>query len=247
MECISKIVLSLMTLTTAFAMNSCGSADQGSGGTAVSDFRSSGKEMPVPEILSTSSDQLTVGVRYVALTDSQGNAAANEATVRQMIDEMSQVWQNCHVNFKLHSFEVVSPASIGETYNPTSYGIIDDIRVKLRKDDALLMVATGKWGRGNNLGSANCYSSFPGDQADGIICETGPASRRTIMAHEVGHWFDLRHTNDPSTDGVDDTSWTNVVRNLMDRLIAPENTDISVGQCARARASLGHFRKHAIL
>lgn len=204
--------------------------------------------LPSADEVAKSSDMLTIAVRYVSYRDSNGGVVADEQSVRDMLDYTSKIWAQCNIGLELVSYEVIEPSSIGEPYNPQSYSDIDRVRMKLQDDKHMLIIGSGTWGRSNgSLGSANCYSSFPGDEADGLICENKSASSPVIMAHEVGHWFYLKHTNNPSTDGVDDTASSNVGLNLMGNVIARSDDEMTQGQCERARRSVGEFRRNTVL
>lgn len=228
------IFFSLLALSTGLVATACGNGATGGtmdGSTSTgNDFR---RELPAPDEVARSSDFLAVAVKYVSYRDSNGAVVADEQSVRDMIASASKVWERCNIGLELATYEVVDPSAYGLAYNPGTYDEIDRARMEFEDDRHILIMGTGTWGRGRDLGSANCYSSFPGDAADGVICEKKSAVSATLMAHEVGHWFYLKHTGPDS--------------NLMDPIIAPSDVTITDAQCERARRTIGESRRNSVL
>lgn len=226
------ILFSLLALGAGMTVSACGSGATGGtmDGSGLSEIR---RELPSPDEVATSTDYLKVAVKYVAYRDSNGTVVADEQSVRDMVAVASSVWEQCNIGLELVKYEVVEPSAYGLSYNPGSYGEIDRARMQFQDDKHLLIMGTGTWGRSNNLGSANCYSSFPGDAAEGVICEKKSAASGMIMAHEIGHWFYLKHTGPGS--------------NLMDPLIGASDDTLTDDQCERARRTIGESRRNSVL
>lgn len=231
------VLLSLVTLLSSFAVTACGSGNGAAGGSA--DLSSPGladglrRTLPSADEVAKSSDYLKVAVKYVSYRDSNGTVVADEPSVRDMLARTTSVWAQCNIGLELTQYDVVEPDSSGLSYNPGTYSEIDRARMKFQDDRHLLIMGTGSWGRNANLGSANCYSSFPGDDADGIICESRTAVSGMVISHEIGHWLYLTHTGPDS--------------NLMDPLVGPSDDAITDAQCERARRTIGEFRRNAVL
>jgi hypothetical protein len=241
---VSGLFLSLVVGSSAL-LSACGS---GAAGAQDLSFGSR-KELPAANEVAQSGEQLDIAVRYLSFTDSNGTAVVNQGEVQEAMDYASRIWAQCGIGFRLENFQEIQAESIGTRFNPANYSELDQMRINTQQDTDLIFIATGKWNRSGTLGSSgsNCFSSFPGDEAEGIVCEKSSAASPTMIAHEVGHWVDLRHTNSPSTDGVDDTNAGNVGNNLMDHFVGPSNTEMTRGQCARARSAIAEWRRNAVL
>lgn len=223
------MVYSAAVAVTGLTLVACGSGADAGG------FLSLGRrDIASAEVISKNNEELTVAVRYMSFRESSGGAIVDEATVKGMMGKISDVWSQCNISFVLEAYEVLDPSGIGAKMSPNSFYDIDTLRTKLQTDSDLLMVATGPWGRDGDLGNPNCYSSFPGDEADGIVCEQKVTGNGNLLAHEVGHWLDLVHT---STGGT----------NLMSPVISPANSEISADQCATARTAIANSRTKTIV
>lgn len=207
------------------------------------------RELPSAEEVAAGSDMLTIAVKYISFNSADGGTVVDEAAARNVVDKMSHYWRQCNIQFALEQYQTISPSDIGARYNPANYSELDEMRIAAHSDMHLIMIATGSWNRSGSLGNSgsNCYSSFPGDAAEGIVCEQKSAAKEAMMAHEAGHWVNLRHTNSPGTDGVDDTNSGNVSNNLMDHVVATYHDDLTAGQCYRAREAIGRSRRATVM
>jgi hypothetical protein len=188
---------------------------------------------------------IEVSVHYMAFRDETGQALTDENTIKGALDKMSSEWSQCDVGFKLEKFEAIDPSVLGARYSPANYTELDEMRQKGQTNHDLLIVGTGPWDRTGTLGDSgsNCYSSFPGDSAQGIICERSQAASPSMLSHESGHWMNLMHPDDPSNDGSDGTKSNDISINLMNHMVAPENKQLLPQQCQRARAAVQQYRK----
>ncbi len=193
---------------------------------------------------------ITIALRYLEFRNPKDGKTATDAPgANAMVTKMNAIWSQCGLGFRLEEYEAIDPQQYGARFHPTSYAELDRLRVATENKRYLTMIGTGSWNRKGDLGNSgsNCYSSFPADAADGIVCEARVATNATLHAHEVGHWFNLKHTNDPNSDGVADTNGSNSEHDLMNHLVASANTVLTPGQCARARAAVTEWRQSAVL
>jgi hypothetical protein len=188
---------------------------------------------------------LEVNVHYIAFRDATGQAITDENTVNAALDHASKEWAQCDIGFKLEKFEAVDPSVLASRYSPANYNELDIMRQRGQSNHDLLIVGTGPWDRSGDLGDSgsNCYSTFPGDSAQGIVCERSQASSPMMLSHESGHWMNLMHPDDPSNDGSDGTKANDISINLMNHMVAPDNTQLLPQQCQRARAAVDQYRK----
>src|SRR5687768_5021149 len=85
---------SLITMVAAaFAITACGS--EYNGGLTIFPR----KELASPEEVAEGGEELTIAVRYLAFTDSEGNAVVSEDSIRKAVDHMSDVWSKCNIGF----------------------------------------------------------------------------------------------------------------------------------------------------
>lgn len=236
-------VLSLAAITTGLLVTACGK-DYAAG-----QEMAGRRPLPSAEEVAGGTDMLTIAVKYISFRDSNGGTVVDEGAARNVVDKMSNYWRQCNIQFALETYETVAPGDIGARYNPANYSELDEMRIAAHSDMHMIVIATGAWNRSGSLGNSgsNCYSSFPGDAAEGIVCEQKSAAKEAMMAHEAGHWVNLRHTNNPGTDGVDDTNAGNVGNNLMDHVVATYNDDLTAGQCYRAREAIGRSRRASVM
>ncbi|MBI3557377.1 MAG: hypothetical protein HY074_14020 [Deltaproteobacteria bacterium] len=193
---------------------------------------------------------LVIGVRYLAFRNpANSQAVAAEADVSTMVKEMNTVWSQCNLTFQLEEYKQVDPREYNARYSPANYSELDNLREATENSRYLTLIATGPWNRSGTLGASgsNCYSSFPGDAADGVVCESRVAVSPMLHAHEAGHWFGLYHTDDPNADGIADTTAENSGQDLMNHFVRPEDRLLTPGQCERARQTVAHSRTAATL
>lgn len=233
------VLLSIMALFSGLLVTACGSGNGATAGVASTASTGTGdntprRQLPSADEVAKSSDYLKVAVKYVSYRSANGTVVADEQSVRDMTIKLSEVWAQCNIGFELTQYEVVEPATLNLPFNPGSYSEIDKARMKFQDDTHILLMGTGTWNRSDGtLASANCYSSFPGDQAEGVICEQSAAVNSTLLAHEVGHWFYLTHT----TTGT----------NLMEPLVGSGDSAITAAQCELARRTVGESRRNSVL
>lgn len=238
-----RAIVPTTVITMILMLAGCG-VDQ-NGGVAV-DGR---KTLGAPESVATADDELKIAVHYVSFKDATSRPLIDESTVRKVVADMSSAWRQCRITFDLEKYDAIDAPSIGVNSNPANYSELDAMRMKLQTDSDFLAIATASWNRAGDLGrtNSNCFSSFPSDRASGTVCEAKVLQNSLLLSHEVGHWLNLYHTENPSSDYVDDTTANNVTTNLMNHLVLPENRDLTRGQCERARASIAQSRRNTVL
>ncbi|MBI3554720.1 MAG: hypothetical protein HY074_00480 [Deltaproteobacteria bacterium] len=190
---------------------------------------------------------VVIAVRYLDFRDPKtGKAISDAESVNTMVNEVSEVWAQCQVGFRLEAYDAIDPRQYGTGFSPVSFAELDHLREATENKRYLTMIGTGAWNRSGNLGhsGSNCYSSFPRDAADGIVCEAKVAKNPILHAHEAGHWLNLKHTNDPASDGVADTTAQNSEHDLMNHFVAPGNRLLTPGQCQRAREAITEWRQN---
>ena len=202
---------------------------------ASSGFAADTRVLPATQVLAADVEPVTIALRYLAFKDPrQGKAVIDESAVARMVSRMNQVWAQCQVSFRLDDYAALDPARYGARFNPANFAELDRLREATRDTRYLTMISTGKWDRSGDLGDSgsNCYSSFPSDSADGIVCEARVAANPLLHAHEAGHWLNLKHTKG---------------RDLMNHFVGATNDVLTHDQCVLARSAIGNWRRSAAL
>lgn len=170
-------------------------------------------------------NQICLGIKYVTYKNTAGTVTATETEALENLRAINQVWAQCRIQFQIDHYLAVNPADFHLAYATANLADLDDIRNSFEANDTLLIVTTGTWNRGGSLGNtgANAWTNMPGGGPYGVVLEQPVATYGNIIAHEIGHYLNLPHTNDTSA--------------LMNPIIYGYSTSIYTSQCSTARTS----------
>ena len=246
------LFLSLLTVST---LSSCNGTEQSFGPvlgrdevtgpaapkhqTTQNDGQNDGQPIQLPQVTgapavgeschSDNQNKICLALKYVVYKDSAGQAIINEQQTVANLAQINAVWQQCNIGFQIDSYLQVEPVEYNLRYQTADNYELDDIRNIFSDDSTLLVATTGSWDRSGSLGGtgANAWTSMPGSPPYGAILERPVSTHTNIIAHELGHYLNLLHTNDGST--------------LMNPIVYQESTEIYDSDCETARAAATHF------
>jgi hypothetical protein len=172
---------------------------------------------------------LCLGVKYVVYEDSSSQPIVSPGAVEKNFSAINSIWKQCKIGFQLDELVVKNPESAGLPADTTEFSDLDRIRQAFNDKSSLLIVTTHKWKRDGSLGHtpANAWTKMPGSGLYGVILEQKVGAFPNIIAHELGHYLNLYHTNE-NTD-------------VMNAIIYNNSNVITKEQCATARASVGKW------
>ena len=173
------------------------------------------------------SETACVGVKMVAyeeLTDNAITLSHEQASAN--ISFTNQIWNPCGIQFQLEIYQPTSPGESQLNLNPADTGELPLIREQFEDSERFLVVVTGSWNRKGSLGNtgANAWASMPGNLPYGVIIEAPVASEGNIVAHELGHYLGLGHSDD--------------AQNLMSPLIYENSVNLTQSDCTLAHSTL---------
>jgi hypothetical protein len=220
------ILASLATSMTSCTPSSAEQAGQNAPSTAAPGLK---RAKPVPaapgedRCSSNDPDFLCLGIRYVAFKDDSGKPTVTEKQALQTIRETNALWAQCKIGFQIDEYSAVQSAGHGIRHRIGNYAELDDVRSAFADKRELLVAITGKWDRMGSLGDtgANAWTAMPGGPPYGAVLEQSVGTFSNIVAHELGHYLNLYHSND-STE-------------LMNPTIYTRSKTITPQQCAVAR------------
>lgn len=173
------------------------------------------------------SDSVCVGVKMVAYQDGVDDGATlSEEQALANLAVTNQIWQPCGIRFQVEIYQVTTPGTLGLSLNPSQTNELPIIRESFEDPERFLVVVTGSWNRSGSLGNtgANAWASMPGNLPYGVIIEKPVASEGNIVAHELGHYLGLGHSDDAN--------------NLMSPLIYENSVNLGESDCMLAHSTL---------
>lgn len=170
------------------------------------------------EAPATGTDPIRVAVKFVNYTDDAGKPVLNQDQVNKLTGEMNQLFAQCHIELVSEEYQAVRPSDVGLEYGLTSMAELDPARKQFADSGRLLVINTGPW---SGMGSANAWTTLPGEELAGAVIEKDAADFAGIVAHELGHYLSLDHESDPS--------------NLLNPVIYKTSTHLTAQQCDAMR------------
>ncbi|MCM2323565.1 MAG: matrixin family metalloprotease [Oligoflexia bacterium] len=178
-----------------------------------------------------SSEQLNLAVKYVEYLNPQGQPVMSREALNTLTEKMNALVAGCKIRFVLEEVQEVEPAPLGLTYGLDSLGTLDKIRAQFDNPKQLVIVNTGEWAH-ESVGSANAWTTMPGQTPSGAVIEAPVSDFAELVAHELGHYLSLDHVSDQS--------------NLMNPVIYDNSRALDSGQCASMRETAKTVRADAL-
>lgn len=193
---------------------------------------------PAAEIAQApSSKTLTLGVDYVMYRERFALSAVDVESEKKILkqwEEVNQIWKPCEIQFQLDHFRAVDPSEYHLNERTMELGELNEIRARFATETSLLVVLTHAWDRRGSLGShmANGWTTLPGDGIYGAILEGPTLDFPNILAHELGHYLNLKHSEEKP--------------DLMHPIVYPHSVEITPLQCEEARSTAQFFWKRML-
>lgn len=167
--------------------------------------------------------QLCLGLKLVVFVADVEEAHAEWDSLLETLAEVNGIWRQCKIQFQVDEYLPVDPKAVGLDYGVTEYDEFDGIRETFVDGTSLLVVATGPWDREGEMGdsSVSGWTLMPGDDLHGTVVEKPWHLDRNLLAHELGHYLDLDHTQDR--------------KDLMAEVMNNRSEKLDREECARAR------------
>ncbi|MCM2279081.1 MAG: M10 family metallopeptidase domain-containing protein [Oligoflexia bacterium] len=174
-------------------------------------------------------ERVCLALRYVVYRDAAGVPLVSREEAIRNVRQINSVWARCNLGFQIEEYLPVNPESSGLRFRTADYPELDEIREAFGNGQTLLVTTTGSWDRTGGLGDtgANAWTSMPGSGPYGAILERSVGTYANIIAHELGHYLNLLHVNDPA--------------DLMNPIIYASSTALYANQCASARKAARTF------
>jgi hypothetical protein len=175
---------------------------------------------------------LCLALKYVVYQDTSSNEPViDERDVADNVRAVNTVWRDCGIQFQVDQYLPVVPEDYRLRFRTANYNELTSARRHFMDDRTLLVVTTGTWNRSGQLGSdwANAWTSMPGERIYGSVLEASVARNANVIAHELGHYLNLGHDDDP--------------RDLMHPLIYRNSDGLTRAQCSSARNAANKYWK----
>jgi len=127
---------------------------------------------------------------HIIQTDA-GSGGPLQADLDFAVENMNMHYLPAGIQFVLTVQDTIANSTC---YNTTTWAEFNTLRGLAEVNNAvdLFFVNTLSWGGNGWCG----YSSFSGDAVQGIGIDNGCVGDNALVAHEVGHYFDLFHTHE---------------------------------------------------
>lgn len=196
--------------------------------------------LPAPELNQTPADaktsarHLTLALKMVSYQDAQGQPILSQDQAKKVVDGINALYATCNLSLVLEDYQSVKPGDQGLALNPSTMAELDQIRAKYNDPSRLFVVDTGRWDPSGGLGAdgANAWTMMPGEATSGAVLESTVADNAPLVAHELGHYLNLDHVQNPS--------------DMMNPVIYPESTQIESWQCDQMRDAAQGARAYAL-
>lgn len=192
---------------------------------------SSSPDQAIRDQTSGDSDSIKIALKYVAFEDSTGNPVLNQKALAKLNQEINDLYAPCKIEFIPEEYAPVDPRRYGLEFNTQSMNDLTPIRAQFKDNHRLVVINTGDWNH-SSMGSANAWTTMPGEDPAGAVIEANAATFAGIVAHELGHYLSLDHKSDSN--------------NLMNPIIYPDSTAIQSWQCEDMRKAAQTYWASAI-
>jgi hypothetical protein len=173
--------------------------------------------------------RLCIGLKYTVYVSGSDRPEELRQDAIESVLGANRIWSACEIAFQIDQFVPVDPKSYHLRFRTADYRELETIRRDFDDDRSFLVVATGDWDRHGSLGNtgANAWTNMPGDALHGAVLERWVSGIPNMLAHELGHYLSLDHTDDP--------------RNLMYPQLFDDTEELTRTQCQSARWAAKHF------
>lgn len=198
-----------------------------------------------------SKQPIALGVAIYAL--SIGSAPAVSRTeAESWFEGATRIWNQCGVRLQFEQYKMINAELASLPYQPKNQADLEKIRRSVFESDYVNISVTGEW-QGAPFAASAAYTNFPNASLLGTVAQIAATKTPTLLAHELGHYFNLLHVDDPSSDLVEDTKEGNIgvscsgPSNLMwAKVCEKHNWVLTTGQCDRALQAIQAYLPKAL-
>lgn len=161
-----------------------------------------------------------------------GQPVMSRVSTEKLLQDLNSIWSQCEIAFRLSEYLWIDPKSWGLSSRALNMSELPQIRAAFESNHQLLIVFTTSWGSEGNINDtgADAWTTLPGNPPYGAIVDQPVSTNSGVIAHEMGHYFNLLHVNDRG--------------NLLSPVVSNASRALSRDQCAVARAAISdHWRE----